>query len=299
MGEIKVTPEELEQVAKNVRNSRNYLDQLHQDLYTQTEYITSMWSGATSERFYQNFNEAKPKMFTVLMEFDKIAEELEKAAEKFRKADEEEQKAMEDRINAKMRMDIVGELSGAYDATRAVDGVDPSTDEKVGWFDRSVAGVMVVGSMLQVGKLGKIPKVAKTLDKANTAKKEMQEAEALLKAKRQKQAAINRTSGDKFEAELKSSLEDTGEYQTVVKQLTLETPSGIKTRVDLAAIGKENSKINLYEAKASLTAPLTKNQKAAFPEIEKYGAIVKGKGKPPLVGGTEIPPSKVEVVRKQ
>lgn len=32
MGEIKVTPEELEQVAKNVRNSRNYLDQLHQDL---------------------------------------------------------------------------------------------------------------------------------------------------------------------------------------------------------------------------------------------------------------------------
>ncbi|HFK1450962.1 pre-toxin TG domain-containing protein [Bacillus pacificus] len=196
-------------------------------------------------------------------------------------------------------MDIVGELSGAYDATRAVDGVDPSTNEKVGWFDRSVAGVMVVGSMLQVGKLGKIPKVAKTLDKANTAKKEMQEAEALFKAKRQKQAAINRTSGDKFEAELKSSLEDTGEYQTVVKQLTLETPSGIKTRVDLAAIGKENSKINLYEAKASLTAPLTKNQKAAFPEIEKYGAIVKGKGKPPLVGGTEIPPSKVEVVRKQ
>ncbi|WP_240795791.1 pre-toxin TG domain-containing protein [Bacillus pacificus] len=196
-------------------------------------------------------------------------------------------------------MDIVGELSGAYDATRAVDGVDPSTNEKVGWFDRSVAGVMVVGSMLQVGKLGKIPKVAKTLDKANTAKKEMQEAEALFKAKRQKQAAINRTSGDKFEAELKSSLEDTGEYQTVVKQLTLETPSGIKTRVDLAAIGKENSKINLYEAKASLTAPLTKNQKAAFPEIEKYGAIVKRKGKPPLVGGTEIPPSKVEVVRKQ
>ncbi|TNP06538.1 hypothetical protein FHY68_05800 [Bacillus pacificus] len=98
---------------------------------------------------------------------------------------------------------------------------------------------------------------------------------------------------------MKSSLEDTGEYQTVVKQLTLETPSGIKTRVDLAAIGKENSKINLYEAKASLTAPLTKNQKAAFPEIEKYGAIVKRKGKPPLVGGTEIPPSKVEVVRKQ
>ncbi|WP_166703030.1 WXG100 family type VII secretion target [Bacillus albus] len=182
MAEIKVTPEELEQVAKTVRNSRNYLEQLHQDLYNQTEYIASMWSGATSEHFYQNFNEAKPKMFTVLMEFDKIAEELEKAADKFRKADEEEQKAMEERIQSKMWTDIAGELSGAYDASRAIDGIDPSTGEKVGWFDRSVAGVMVVGSMLQVGKLGKIPKVAKAADKANEAKKELEAAKTLAKS---------------------------------------------------------------------------------------------------------------------
>ncbi|MBJ8081210.1 hypothetical protein JDS82_08225 [Bacillus cereus group sp. N14] len=98
---------------------------------------------------------------------------------------------------------------------------------------------------------------------------------------------------------MKTSLESTGKFETVVKQLTLETPSGIKTRVDLVALGKENSKINLYEAKASLSAPLTKNQKLAFPEIEEFGAIVKGKGKPPFDGGTEIPPTKVEVIRKQ
>ncbi|ONG80154.1 hypothetical protein BKK41_16095 [Bacillus cereus] len=299
MTQIRVTPEQLEQAAKTVRESRNYLEQIHKDLNNQTEYIASQWTGATSQRFYQMFNEAKPKMFTVLVEFDKIAEGLEKAAEKFRKVDEEEQKAMEERIQSKMWTDIAGELSGAYDASRAIDGIDPSTGEKVGWFDRSVAGVMVVGSMLQVGKLGKIPKVAKALDKADTAKKEMQEAAALLKAKRQKQAAINRTSGDKFEAELKSNLEGTGDYEKVVKQLTLETPSGIRTRVDLAAIDKVKGKIDLYEAKASLTAPLTKNQKAAFPEIEEFGAVVKGKGKPPLTGGTEIPPTKVEVVRKQ
>lgn len=170
MTQIKITPEELEQVAKTVRNSRNYLDQLHQDLYTQTEYIASMWSGATCEHFYQNFNEAKPKMFTVLMEFDKIAEELERIAEKFRKADEEEQKELEERINNKMWTDIAGELSGGYDAARAIDGIDPSTGEKVGWFDRSVAGVMVVGSLLQVGNIGKIGKIAKAADKANEAK---------------------------------------------------------------------------------------------------------------------------------
>ncbi|MEM5686404.1 pre-toxin TG domain-containing protein [Bacillus cereus] len=100
-------------------------------------------------------------MFTVLTEFDKIADELERAGEKFRKADEEEQKAMENRINAKMWTDIAGELSGGYDAARAIDGIDPSTGEKVGWFDRSVAGVMVVGNMIQVGKLGKYLKLQK------------------------------------------------------------------------------------------------------------------------------------------
>ncbi|WP_412839826.1 WXG100 family type VII secretion target [Bacillus paranthracis] len=88
MVQIKVTPEQLEQVAKTVRESRNYLEQIHNDLYNQTEYIASMWSGATSQRFYQMFNETKPQMFNVFREFDKIAEELIQAAEKFRNADE-------------------------------------------------------------------------------------------------------------------------------------------------------------------------------------------------------------------
>ncbi|MCU5666207.1 pre-toxin TG domain-containing protein [Bacillus cereus] len=199
----------------------------------------------------------------------------------------------------KLARDIAGELSGEYDIRRAWDGIDPSTGEKLSTWERVFAGGMAVAGLTPIGKVAKIGKVGKAIDKADTAKKEMQEAAALLKARRQKQAAINRTSGDKFEAELKTSLESTGEFETVVKQLTLETPSGIKTRVDLVALGKENSKINLYEAKASLSAPLTKNQKLAFPEIEEFGAIVKGKGKPPFDGGTEIPPTKVEVIRKQ
>ncbi|PER48297.1 WXG100 family type VII secretion target [Bacillus thuringiensis] len=61
---------------------------MHKDLYNQTEYIASMWNGATSQRFYQMFNETKPQMFNVFREFDKIAEELMHAAEKFRNADE-------------------------------------------------------------------------------------------------------------------------------------------------------------------------------------------------------------------
>jgi len=53
----------------------------------------------------------------------------------------------------------------------------------------------------------------------------------------------------------------------------------------------------LTEAKSSATAPLTANQTKAFPEIEKTGATVKGAGKPGFPGGTQIPPTKVEIVR--
>ncbi|QWG34266.1 WXG100 family type VII secretion target [Bacillus mycoides] len=86
--QIKVTPEQLEQAAKTVRNTRSSLEYIHKDLYSQTEFIASQWSGASSDRFYQMFNEAKPMMFNILQELDKIAVELERAAVKFREADE-------------------------------------------------------------------------------------------------------------------------------------------------------------------------------------------------------------------
>ncbi|TBX80097.1 WXG100 family type VII secretion target [Bacillus mycoides] len=88
MVQIIVTPERLEQSAKLVLETKNRLEQIHKDLYNQTEYVASMWNGATSQRFYQMFNETKPQMFNVFREFDKIAEELMHAAEKFRNADE-------------------------------------------------------------------------------------------------------------------------------------------------------------------------------------------------------------------
>ena len=88
MVQIKVTPERLEQSAKLVLETKNRLEQIHKDLYNQTEYVAAMWNGATSQRFYQMFNETKPQMFNVFRQFDKIAEELMHAAEKFRNVDE-------------------------------------------------------------------------------------------------------------------------------------------------------------------------------------------------------------------
>jgi hypothetical protein len=42
---------------------------------------------------------------------------------------------------------------------------------------------------------------------------------------------------------------------------------------------------------------LTKNQKKGFLAIEKNGGTVVGKGKPGYPGGTQIPPTKVDINR--
>jgi filamentous hemagglutinin len=82
----------------------------------------------------------------------------------------------------------------------------------------------------------------------------------------------------------------------VVQQVTLKTKGGGKTRVDF--MGRDaNGCVVITECKASSTAPLTKNQKAAFPEIQNSGAVVVGKGKPGFPQGTEIPPTAVNIVR--
>ena len=66
-------------------------------------------------------------------------------------------------------------------------------------------------------------------------------------------------------------------YNNAAEQVTIKTPSGTRTRVD--AIGLDaDGKIVIYEFKSSLTAPLTKNQRAAFEEILKSGGVVVGKG---------------------
>jgi filamentous hemagglutinin len=106
----------------------------------------------------------------------------------------------------------------------------------------------------------------------------------------------NKASGDAWEREATAKLADT---QTDIRtQITIKSngPSGLRTRMD--AVGQGESKIKLSEFKASEKAPLTGNQKVVHPELEKYGGTVVGKGKAPYVGGTKIPPTHVDVIRK-
>lgn len=63
MTQIKVTPEQLEQAAKTVQNTRNTLEYIHKDLSNQTEYIASQWSGATSDRFIKCLTILSQKCF--------------------------------------------------------------------------------------------------------------------------------------------------------------------------------------------------------------------------------------------
>lgn len=80
------------------------------------------------------------------------------------------------------------------------------------------------------------------------------------------------------------------------REVTVKTDSGVRTRIDM--MGRDaDGNISCVECKSSETAPLTRNQKLGFPEIEKTGATVVGKGKPGFTGGTRIPPTRVDIIR--
>lgn len=104
----------------------------------------------------------------------------------------------------------------------------------------------------------------------------------------------NKAAGDAFEAQIKSQLQRTD--TDVVQQVTIKTQSGVRTRVDLLSKDSTGA-TRCTECKASATAPLTTNQRLAFPEIQQSGGVVVGKGKPGFPGGTQIPPTKIDIVR--
>lgn len=104
----------------------------------------------------------------------------------------------------------------------------------------------------------------------------------------------NKAAGAEFEDKIYDGFSE--EMEESGQQVTVKTESGTRTRLDM--IGRDkNGDINCVECKASDTAPLTRNQKKAFPEIEQSGGTIVGKGKPGFPGGTVIPPTRVDIVR--
>lgn len=115
--------------------------------------------------------------------------------------------------------------------------------------------------------------------------------------KKARQLAKNRKKGAAFEKKVVKGLQDS--QDDIVEQITIKTKSGTRTRIDVVGKNKKTGKIELTEAKSSKSAPLTKNQKKAFPEIAESGGEVVGKGKGIFKKGTEIPATKVNIKRPQ
>lgn len=141
-------------------------------------------------------------------------------------------------------------------------------------------GIKVADAVADVAKTGdKVADVVKTADKVSDVA----------------QVTKNAQKGAQFEKTVATNLEKAG-HKNISKQVTIKAENGVKTKVDIAS-KDPSGKIKLTEAKSSQSAPLTKNQKSAFPSIEQKGGTVMGKGKPGFEGGTKIPPTKVDIIR--
>ncbi|MGH0950666.1 WXG100 family type VII secretion target [Bacillus mycoides] len=90
MVQIKITPEELEQVAKRANDTKHALESIHNNLCNQIDYMCFQWTGASNQNFVQMFNNARPSVFTAINALVHVEEELKRIAEKFRVADSED-----------------------------------------------------------------------------------------------------------------------------------------------------------------------------------------------------------------
>ena len=109
------------------------------------------------------------------------------------------------------------------------------------------------------------------------------------------QLAANRAAGAAFEQAVGENLEQSG--LNVGEQITIETQSGVRTRLDFLTQEPLTGEIGCIECKASPTAPLTSKQTLAFPEIGQSGGTIVGAGKPGFPGGLRLPPTTVRIIR--
>jgi hypothetical protein len=117
--------------------------------------------------------------------------------------------------------------------------------------------------------------------------------------KKPSQLENNKLHGSDFEKIQKEILINEKGELDVEEQISVVTESGIKTRIDFFSKHPETGDIILSEIKSSKTAPFTRNQKKAFPEIETTGATVVGKGKGIYRKGVKVPSLKVRIIRPE
>jgi hypothetical protein len=113
------------------------------------------------------------------------------------------------------------------------------------------------------------------------------------------QVKLNKAAGDAWAIYATDNMLSEDQI-SIQPQITIKSngPSGLKARADAVGRVRATGEIAISEMKASSTAPLTPNQRVVYPELETHGGTVVGKGKAPYVGGTQIPPTRVAIIRK-
>ncbi|MHA7579809.1 WXG100 family type VII secretion target [Paenibacillus vandeheii] len=87
MSTIKVTPEQLHHVSKQVDQARQQLEHIRSELTRQIMFIQMMWMGATQERFYVEFEQSRPILDRALESMVGISKELKDIAMRFENVD--------------------------------------------------------------------------------------------------------------------------------------------------------------------------------------------------------------------
>lgn len=130
MVQIKVTPEELEQVARRANDTKHALESIHNNFCNQIDYMCFQWTGTFNQNSVQMFNNAKPSAFAVINALVHVEEELKRDAEKFRVTDSQDVSAQKETTSSKapeksfLGKVLDGIVDGAGDAVGdTIDGI--------------------------------------------------------------------------------------------------------------------------------------------------------------------------------
>jgi hypothetical protein len=127
------------------------------------------------------------------------------------------------------------------------------------------------------------------------------EAESPRKLAKAAQAAANYKQGKDWEKKLAASLLKEMKFD-FAQQVEITTKSGIATRIDFIVRDPDTKEIFLIDAKDVLRLRIKEpNQRLAYPEIERTGAVISRGPSGKLAGhgtfevGTKIPPTRVQI----
>ena len=163
--EIKVKPEQLEQIAKNISEMQRHSQSIQQSLNQSMFSIQMQWQGATSQHFYGEYMNSTKLMEGYIHNLQETEKDLRRIAQKFRQADEEYQKKQAEKVKEAPKkekkeekswwekgLDEVAEFIGVNDAIRAITGTDPRTGKELSAKERLIAAGWTLLNFVPIGK---------------------------------------------------------------------------------------------------------------------------------------------------